>query len=254
MKLLILIPLLAIATGALQAQQVERGSELPGLRYTHDMSGGARITTSGWSIFGTRGRIISAEKSRYVQISLQEIKHPKEQRSQSLYPPQVNFLSPKPYIFGKQNAFYTLQVSFGKRVLIGQKAERSGVEVNWIYQYGPTLGFLKPYYLDVYLTDNTRNPVSVRFSEEIRDRFLSRYHIFGASGFNSGLSEIQVNPGAHFRTGFNFDWNNFEEHITALEVGIGADAFLRRIPIMVDAPARYYTMYLYIGIQFGKKW
>lgn len=256
MKQLFLI-LLATVSFASYSQSVEKSDDDSyGTRYLEDLSFGFRLNTSGWSIFGTYGKVVSADKYRFYQVELAELRHPKEVRQSSeLFNPRIPE-SPRPFVFGKQNNFFALNVSVGKRVTIGEKANRSGVEVNFIYQGGPTLGLAKPYYLDVFRdgSDLFNLIESIKYTEKRREDFLDISNIYGASGFTRGLGELRFYPGVHGKAGLNFDWANYSEFVTALEVGLAANAFLRTVPIMVDAPNRPYFIYLYLGIQFGKKW
>lgn len=255
--LFLLIALTALVPTISFGQSLEKsGDDRYGLLYEEDLSFGARLNTNGWSIFGTYGKVVSASKYRFYQVELTELRHPKEvKQSSEFFDPRI-LSSPKPFIYGKQNSFFALNFSVGRRVIIGEKAERSGVEVNWIYQGGPTLGLAKPYYLEILQDGNDRFRLteSIAYSEENRADFLDISNIYGSSGFTKGLGELRFYPGVHGKTGLNFDWANYSEFVTALEVGLAANLFLRSVPIMVDAPNRPYFIYLYLGIQFGKKW
>lgn len=257
--ILLSLLLLGAGAGALHGQSLEKsGDERVGILYEKDLSFGIRLNTNGWGIFSTYGKAHSASRTHYYQFEFVEIKHPKEEKSSKDYT-MVNGAAPKPYVFGKQNNFFALRAAYGNRVFLGGKAEKSGVEVNWTYQVGPSLGILKPYYLDI---EYDRSPDQRRiYAEHVKydpgdpnPRFLQDPYIVGFSGFSYGLDEIKLVPGLNAKTGFNFDWANYSDYVVALEVGVSVDLYMRNIPIMVLETNRPYFVALYLGIQFGKRW
>lgn len=251
----LLLSVLSWSSAVAQSLDKEPDDKM-GLLYENDLSFGVRVNTNGWSLFGTYSQSVSAKRYRYYQIEFQEFLHPKEKKQTNEYLLRGVPTSPRPYVFGKQHNFYGLSFSIGNRIILGEKAARSGVEVTYIYQYGPTLGLAKPYYLEKINFNNDALPptVSIKYTPETRDDFLNDNVIYGSSGFTKGLGELRFFPGVHGKTGLNFDWANYNEFVTALEVGLGVNLFLKRIPLMVDVPNRAYFIYLYMGIQFGKKW
>ena len=220
------------------------------------MSMGVRLNTNGWGLFLNLGRAVSYSKQRFYQIEFVEFKHPKEQKQASDYGFSGLGYPPKPFVFGKQNTFHALHFGFGNRVFIGDKAEKSGVEVNFTYLIGPSLGLLKPYYLDVIVSteDGGVDTEAFRYDGFNDSIFLSRESIYGASGFSKGLKEIKFRPGIHAKAGFNFDWSDYNDRIRAVEVGLAADVYPKRIPIMIEERNDPYFIYLYLAIQFGKRW
>ena len=255
----VLLSLLLLGAGTLHSQSLEKsGDERVGILYEKDLSFGIRLNTNGWGIFSTYGKAHSASRTHYYQFEFVEIKHPKEIKESKDYTTSGGY-SPKPFVFGKQNNFFALRAAYGNRVFLGGKAEKSGVEVNWTYQIGPSLGILKPYYLDVEY-DRSQDG-RIIYAEQLKydpedpnSRFLQLPYIVGYSGFSYGLDEIKLVPGLNAKTGFNFDWANYSDYVVALEVGVSVDLYMRDIPIMVLETNRPYFVAIYLGIQFGKRW
>lgn len=139
--------------------------------------------------------------------------------------------------------------------MIGEKAEKSGFQVAFDYAGGLSAGFIKPYYLDIYNTDEggglTR---SVKYTDETASLFLDATSIYGASGFSVGFNEIKFTPGVFGKAGLNFDWATYDDWVKALETGIGAEVYLKQIPLMITEQNKAYFLYLYLSLQFGKKW
>jgi len=256
--------LMSLAPVLLIAQSLDKMSanDRMGVLYTKDASCGLRIITNGWALFGNLGKSINLNRSRFYQVEFAELKNPREKKQTS-----DNFggadYPPRPYVFGKENVFFALHVGIGRKYLLGEKAEKSGVEVTLNYVLGPSLGILKPYYLDLIYTSDPGSPRrsthSEKYSEENAPKFLDHTQIYGSSGFSKGLSEIRPIPGLHAKVGINFDWASFGDFIKALEVGVTADVYYKRVPIMIsdhhqNNPNRAYFIGLYLSGQVGKKW
>ena len=121
-----------------------------------ELSGGFGLTSTGWKAFVDYGQIRSDEgrysdqfhNVRLYQLEFAEVKHPKETRVTSRQGSNPGEGKTKPYIFGKINNFYTLNLSYGRRKMIAGKPEPKSVSIHWVYAGGLSLGMLKPYYLE----------------------------------------------------------------------------------------------------------
>jgi len=263
LKKLLIFSVLFVFSSMLWSQSTELGSEQSfSTLKQKELSFGGRLNTNGWSASMTYNKSTGFYKSKFYQFQLINYRDPKEKKvnNESAITITNRFGNhPKSYIFAKQNAFLSLHFSKGTRVLIGDKAEKSGVSAEFTYQYGFSLGLIKPYYLDLIYTVQsdgiTRNEARPeRYSAENHDKFLDRRYIFGASGFSRGLDEITPVPGLHAKAGLRFDWAPFNELVRALEVGLAADVYFRRIPIMLNEQNRFYFVNIYLGVEFGKRW
>lgn len=240
----------------LPAQSTDKNSNTVSLIYTHEISFGASLNTSGLSVFVNKTKTLNMNTKRFYQIELAGLNHPKEYKQRNDYVIGPNGYTPKPFVFGKKNSFLALHAGLGKKILLGDKAEKSGVEVNWVYMYGISLGLLKPYYLDlIYPVDGIRFEIRTeKYSAGNAQRFLNPQYIFGSSGFAPGLREIKLIPGIHAKTGLNFDWASYNDFVKSLEIGVTADVYYRKIPIMILEDNRPYFLAMYLSLQFGKKW
>ena len=227
-----------------------------GIQYNKEFSLGGKITSTGWSFFGEYTRHINLDKKRVLQFEFMELKHPKQvKQSNELTFVQFGLESPKSYVYGKQNNLYVVHAGYGTRYMLGDKARKSGVEVNFTWTAGPALGILKPYYLNLIETgDNFITIVADRYDAEEPERFLTQGSIYGASGFSYGLGEISLVAGAYGKAGINFDWASYSEFIKSIEAGVGADFFIGRPEIMIIEDNKFQFVYLYLSLQLGKKW
>ncbi len=256
MKYLALIFFLAIQLTAFgQSTDKITNGEI-NLIYNHEASGGIMLSTSGLGIFADYAKALDMSSKRLYRFEIVGLNYPKEYKQTNDYVIGPLGYSPKPYVFGKQNALLALHIARGKQILLGDKAEKSGVEVNLVYLYGISIGLVKPYYLDlIYVVDGIRNEIrSEKYDATNQERFMNPQYIFGSSGFSKGLFESKIYPGLHAKAGINFDWANYSDFVKSLEIGITTDLYYKRVPIMVTEQNNALFASLYFSLQFGKKW
>lgn len=224
-----------------------------GISYENEFSMGIKLATAGWGIFGDYTKDINYDKKRVYYFEMEFLKNPKETKRVNEF--TIGYDSPKPFVYGKQNTFFNLKAAIGEKLLIGEKAEKSGFQVLFNYAGGISAGFIKPYYLDVYNTDEEGGVTkSIKYSDETENLFLDATSIYGASGFSIGFNEINFTPGVFGKAGLNFDWATYDDFVKSLETGIGLELYLQDIPIMILENNKPYFVYLYLSLQLGKKW
>ncbi len=223
-----------------------------------------KLHTFGFAIGLNFGTIRTYYLTRYFNFEFGEIRHPKEFRQSFDLPVSSGRIS-RAFIFGKQHNFFVLRGGLGAKRYLSEKAKKKGVAIAISYSGGPSLGLLKPYYLDLRRFPDPPAPggqvviSSEKFSEENRDDFLDINKIIGSSGFGQGLGEIALRPGGHAKFGIQFDWGAFDEFAKALEAGIMVDFFFTRIPIMVEDPTienvenRFLFVNFFLSMQLGKR-
>ncbi|MEL6925129.1 MAG: hypothetical protein AAFO94_13865, partial [Bacteroidota bacterium] len=219
-----------------------------------------RLHTNGYAMAANIGKIKSYYLTTYYHFEVGELKHHKEIRLNDFNsnPPITTTRS---YVFGKQNNLFVVRAGYGRKRYFSEKAKRKGLAVGINYQLGPSIGLLKPYYLEVTnpIDNDGGRTLSIRYSEDNSDLFLDKSKIQGASGFLKGWNDVSINPGAQAKFALHFDWGAFDEIVKAFEAGIMADFYFRKMPIMVeneliDAENRPFFINLYLTLQFGKRW
>ena len=252
-----------------------------GIVYNKEFTIDTRLHTHGFAIGANFTNIKTYYKSTYFQIEVGELKNQKEFRQNS--DNQIlNQGSPQSFILGKQNNLYVIRGGYGVKKYYSEKAKKKGVAIGLNYEGGVTLGLLKPYYLDIKQTDLGQIDLiptrAERYDPQNPCSFLDPLSgIYGASGFFKGLGEISALPGAHAKVGVHFDWGAFDEFVKAIEVGVAADVFIRRAPIMIHLdqdvldrmsvqcphltnleeqanPNRPFFINLYVTLHLGKRW
>jgi hypothetical protein len=230
-------------------KQYEEGS----LVYAKQSAFGFKLNTDGWGVFYEHGKYKTITKTNLWWIEFGERKSQKEEKVTTGQDIGQGFiLVGNPYIFGKENNFYYLKAGFGQQYLIGGKGNKNGVAVSAVYGGGLSLGYLKPYYVNVQ-DPSTGNTADIKYSDSTRTKFLDPNIITGSAGFTKGFGQGKFTPGAYGRLALRFDYGRYNEFLSALEVGINVEYYTKAMPIMVDNPAKQFFTNGYIAIEFGKR-
>jgi hypothetical protein len=238
----------------IQPKQIDYS--LIGILYNHERAGDIQIHTNGFALAYIVGDIRKYYLTRYRYFGLGILKHPREYRQ------AVNFQSgnlilksSSAFAYGKQNNFIVARAGIGEKRYFSEKAKRKGVAVGISYEGGFSLGFLKPYYLDLSRLEPSGGSVAVteKYSEENADLFLDVSRIQGAASFFKGIDEISILPGLHGKFGAHFSLGAFERDVRALEVGVMVDAYFKRVPLMIIENNQPLFVNLYATLQFGKR-
>lgn len=224
--------------------------EKKGVIYKKDFSMGIRWYTQGYGIFAEIGRQQGYSKKKFYQLEIAEILHPKQTKTSA--DNSSNNSSAKSYFFGKQNTFFVLHGGYGYRKLIGEKSEKSGVEVSWSYLIGGSIGLLKPYY--IYLEGSSDAPSqAIKYSEENELQFLDKNSINGSAGLIYGIEKTKIMPGLHGKLILHFDWARHDEALKEIQIGFSLDAYLKKVPIMVIETNRQFFPQVFAGLAFGRR-
>ena len=247
-------------SGQGQAEFYNDPNELKGIIYRKEFSIDTRLQTNGFAMAINFGDIITYRRSKFYQLEFGYIRDPREQKQTRNIGFNFNTAS-NSFRLGKRNSLFVLRGGVGRKKFISDKARRKGIAIGYSYSGGPSLALLKPYYLDLqYQVEvDGRTQTELRrekYSEENAEKFTNYNEIFGAAGFSTGLNEITVVPGAHAKAGLFFSLGAFDKYIKAIEVGLMADLFITKIPILVETENvsnKPYFVNLYLHLQLGKR-
>ena len=237
--------------------------ENKGIVYSREFTVDLKLHTHGFALGVNIASLKTYYLTNFFNIEIGEIKHPKQFRQSFDFQPSISGKVSRAFIFGKQNSFFVLRGGFGQKRYLSEKAKRRGLAIGLSYEAGPSLGLLKPYYLELNYPEQSNNEIvtrSEKFSEDNAENFLDITRIFGASSFSKGLSEIAIQPGAHGKFAVHFDWGAFDEFVKAVEAGVMIDGYLKKVPIMVESPEVQNVenmplfINLFINLQLGKRW
>ena len=232
-----------------------RKREVRGVVYNKELSGHFMLHSNGFAFGANYGLLKTYYKTTMLQVEISEIKHPKEYVDRIDFTSNGNSSSPRSFTYGKQNSFFGFHVAYGEKRYLTDKARKRGVAVGVTYLVGPTMGLVKPYYLELY-SGGGFPPTSVTesYSEENASNFLNKGSIAGGAGFVNGLSEVSFIPGGHFKAGLHLDWGAYDQTVKALEVGFTADVYTKKVPIMIIEENTAVFFNFYIAIKLGKRW
>ena len=222
------------------------------LIYSKQSAFGFKLNTDGWGAIYEHGKYKTIKKTNLWWLEFGERKSPKEERVTRII---GDFgLLGNPYIFGKQNNLYYLKLGLGQQILIGGKGNKNGVAVSAIYGGGLSLGYLKPYYLNVQDQDNINRDIKYPGSDSTtQSLFLDPSAINGSSGFTKGFGEGKFVPGAQARLALRFDYGRFNEFLSAVEVGVNGEFYTKTMPIMINNPEKRFFFNGYVAIEFGSR-
>ncbi|HEY1022510.1 MAG TPA: surface lipoprotein assembly modifier [Flavisolibacter sp.] len=216
------------------------------LSFSKHTAFGVQIRTNGYGVFLELGRSRSPRFTNLYLLEITEIKHPKEERVSN-----ANAFFSNSFIYGKINNFYQAKLGFGQQYVFGQKGNKNGVAVLAIVHAGLSLGFLKPYYLQVQ--EQSTGAQDIKYDSKDSLSFLDVSKIIGGSGFSKGWNELKMKPGAFVKTSLRFDFGRFNETIQALEIGMSVDAYASKIPQMVFNEPKRFFFQGHIALVFGHR-
>ena len=127
----------------LTAQKKQKMIDLQDYRYKHEASGGLRIQTNGVTVFAEYGWIKDIYRTRLLQLEYTYYIDYRQKRQ------KARTDRARDYLYGFQNKFHMIHLSYGLKRVIADKANRNGVRLSFIFFGGFSLGLLKPYYLEL---------------------------------------------------------------------------------------------------------
>lgn len=225
--------------------ELMRQAEEGVLVYSKQSIFGVQLRTNGYGIFYELGKMKTNRKTNIYRIDLGEIKDHKEEKLLG------NSFFGNSFIYGKINYFYPVTLGFGQQYILGQKGNKNGVAVSAVYNAGLSVGLLRPYYItaDDPSTGENRD---VKYTPQDSAIFLGGT-ITGGAGFGKGWSEIKIKPGVFAKLAMRFDYGRFNETVNALEIGMSADVYASKIPIMLLQKDKRIFFQGYVAILFGRR-
>lgn len=228
--------------------QLMKQAEEGVLIYSKQSIFGLQFRTNGYGLFYELGRMKTNRKTNIYRIDVTEIKHPKEEKTQSGGNGFVFFGNP--FIYGKINNFYQVTLGFGQQYILGQKGNKNGVAVSAVYNGGLAIGLLRPYYIEV--EDQNGNNITIKYEDD-KDLFLNKQVIIGGGGLGKGWGEMKFKPGAFLKAAIRFDYGRFNETVSGIEVGISGEFYGDKIPILAEQKDKQFFLQGYISILFGRR-
>ena len=213
------------------------------ITYKKSFAFGAKLITDGYGVFFELGRASSIKKGLLYQLEISERKQIKEEKQNGVYSNTI------PFIYGKENFFYPVKFGVQQQVLLGNKSNKNGIAITGNYGGGISAALLRPYYVQV---QNGNGISYIKYNSPDSAQFLTGT-IFGGPNFGKGWNELTVIPGFYAKTAVRFDYGSYNEVISAIEVGLTAEYYTKKIPQMVYNKEKQFFFAGYVSIIFGKR-
>jgi len=231
--------------------QLIKQEEEGALIFNKQSAFGIKLNTDGWGLFYERGKYKTITKTNLWWMEFGERKNLKEERVPTISASQ-GFIIISSYIYGKQNNLYYFKAGVGQQKLIGGKGNKNGVAVSAIYGAGITAGLLKPYYLEIQ-NPTTGLRESIKYTPANENLFLDPTIILGKGGLSKGLGETKFVPGGHARVALRFDYGRYNEMLSAIEIGLNAEFYSQKMPIVLLNKEKNFFFNAYAAITFGRR-
>lgn len=228
--------------------QLIRQEEEGVIAYKKHFAAGIKLINDGYGIFAEKGKGQSVKKSLLFQLEIAERKHNKEEKENKA------IATGAPIIIGKLNFFYPVKLGVQQQILLGNKNNKNGVSVTGNAGGGLSIGLLRPYEIEV--TDPSNNqrkwvyydsPDSALYLQGLSDPTTS------GPTLGKGWSHMKVTPGAYVKTAVRFDYGAYNEMISAIEVGVSAEFYSKKIPQMLQNKQKQFFFNAYFALMFGKR-
>lgn len=209
--------------------------------------GGLTLSTNGWGLNVQYTRKRSNRYKFLYGLNVGNIRNEKEQKA--FY---AVFKSVKPYYYGKLNSLVTFRPFYGGKVLLFEKAREKGVEIDFVWGLGLSVGMLKPVYLKIIKTDPITGENYIN-EERYNPLIHQKNDILGRSSWLKGVNKAKLRMGLYAKAGFYFDISTRKQFLWGIEIGAQLDAFFHKIPMMYQSSFKSYYPSLYLNIMLGRK-
>ena len=209
---------------------------------------GYKQNTDGYGFTYEFGRFKTNKRTLLFQYEFSEKHHPKESKISGA----SNGYLLSSFKLAKLNNFYQLKVGVSQQQRIGGKANKNGVAVSGIYGGALSLGIMKPYYYYFEVVYDTLNGNSYTQVTTF-DKQEPNSYCFQSAGFTKGLGESKFSPGIAAKGAVRFDYGRFRETVSAIEVGLAAEFYTRKVPQLAYVNPQSFFFNAYVSLLFGRR-
>ena len=204
-----------------------------------------QLNTNGYGAFYEQGFMKTNRKTNLFSIEISEVKHRKEEK---LFGGSFPFGTP--FVYGKVNYFYPVNLGIGQQYILGQKGNKNGVAISAVYKAGLSVGLLRPYYVSI--ADATNQERVIRYTSQDSAAFVDGPFL-SAGGLGKGWSELKVKPGVFVRGALRFDWGRFNETVSGVELGMSVNYYTSDVPLLLFQNEQKLFFQGHIAILFGRR-
>ena len=217
---------------------------------------GSKCFQNGWTKANLRPEL-SLLINLDEWVSFSEIKHDKQTKQTGTNTAYPELGNNTPYVFGKINNLYTLQVGYGQERVLLPAVMEGNISVSYHYNAGFSLAMLKPYYLKLMEIDNSATPPQAHITQAAYTgadsaQFLNPSFILGAATWGKGISNTTLVPGAYFETAIAITPGKSKTFLQVITLGINAALYTQPLPIMQGQQAYPWQVSLFAGLAWGR--
>lgn len=224
---------------------------------------GIQLNTNGGSLgaINYRHSVKQSDGDWYTYlVEFGSIKHNKEFTTSSS--------SGSTFTYGKMNYLFILRTQLAQEKRLFWKGKEDGVRLTWVYSAGPSLAFVKPYYIeyDYTIYDIDKETGLINWDKTEIDHRFEGYDpinnndhrnasgIIGGGGFFKGFSETTTHLGFSAKTSLNFEFGIFDRASSGIETGIMFDYFFKEIRLYHPPaePTKFFSS-IFLTFYFGKR-
>ncbi|MGB4844080.1 MAG: hypothetical protein WBP16_06430 [Ferruginibacter sp.] len=220
-----------------------RAEEEGVIAYRKHFAFGLKLTSDGYGVSFEKGYAKSVKRATLFQLEITERKHQKEDKQSNPNTPSA------PLIYGKINYFYPIKLGVQKQFLLANKSNKNGVSISANLGGGISLGLLRAYEVEV---DKNGERTFIRYDSE--DSLLFRNGpYYGGPTLGKGWNHMKITPGLYVKPAVRFDYGRYNDLVAAIEVGVTAEYYSKKIPQMLDNKENSFFFGAYFTILFGKR-
>ncbi|MCB0737238.1 MAG: hypothetical protein KDC92_06975 [Bacteroidetes bacterium] len=200
-----------------KAQTEQRGI------YQNHMHFGLMAHTKGYGFNVRKYKNITYDKRQILEFDFSlTMKHKREQLAVG------NSIGQSLYFFGKLNHIFIPRFFYGRQYIIADFEHPLGVRLSFNWLAGVNTTMAKPIYLRIY-TSATKPAEIQRFDPVLHQ---DPRIIEGSGPWYKGLNEMKFYPGVSAKAALSFEWGKQEDAYKFLELGVMADVYTTKVPIM----------------------
>lgn len=154
------------------------------------------------------------------------------------------------FLLGKIKYLIAIRPSYGREINLFQKNPEDGIRLNFNFSGGPTIGLLKPYFIEY---ETLQNGQIIRQTVAYDPRIHRTDQIAGDSGILFGLGSSEIQWGAHARSALNFEYGMSDEVTMGVETGVTLEAYASPIVQMTNNQNRQLYSAFFLQIYYGLK-
>lgn len=230
-----------------KVNQLIRQEEEGVIAYRKHTIYGAKLTSDGYGVFLEIGRAKSVKSAMLFQLEISERKDQHEEKISNLSNGNIS----NPFIYAKQNFLYPVKLGVQQQVVFGNKSNKNGVSITGNFGGGLSLGLVRPYYVEIDASAGKAR--FVKYDSPDSTKFLEISNISAGPGFGKGWNDLTVTPGAYAKTALRFDYGSYNEMVSAIEVGLSAEFYSKKVPILIFQKHKQFFFTGYVAIMFGRR-